>query len=60
MARLGRPATGHKPVVSIRMDPAALRTAKQQAKATGKALGTWLEEALKEKMERERAKGNDG
>ena len=53
MARMGRPPTGHKPVVAVRMEPSALHRAKKQARATGKTLGVWLEEAIEEKVERE-------
>ena len=53
MAKLGRPATGHKPVVSIRMDPGVLKRAKGHVKSRRRALGEWLEEAIREKMERE-------
>jgi len=53
MARIGRPATGHKPVVSIRMAPEALRRALIQAKGRKTPLGQWLEEAIQEKIERE-------
>ena len=58
MAQRGRPATGHKPVVSIRMAPEALKRALQHAKGQRKALGQWLEEAVEEKIEREG--GTDG
>jgi len=53
MAKLGRPATGHKPVVSIRMDPEALKRAKGHVKSRRRVLGEWLEAAIREKMERE-------
>ncbi len=53
MARIGRPATGHKPVVSIRMAPEALKRALRHAKGQKKSLGQWLEEAIQEKIERE-------
>ena len=51
----GRPPTGHKPVVAVRMDPAALKRGLIHARARKKALGTWLEEAIEEKIEREHA-----
>ena len=57
MARIGRPATGHKPVVSIRMAPEALKRALRHAKGQKKPLGQWLEEAIKEKIEREGSNG---
>ncbi len=53
MAQRGRPATGHKPVVSVRMSPEVLMAAKGHAKGLKKALGAWLEEAIREKIERE-------
>ena len=57
MAKLGRPATGHKPVLSVRMDPEALRRAREHAKSRRKVLGAWLEEAIREKIEREKDHG---
>ena len=54
MARMGRPPTGHKPHLSVRMEPSALKLAKKQAKDTGKTLGVWLEQAIQEKVEREK------
>jgi len=57
MTQRGRPATGHKPVVSVRMAPEVLMAAKGQARAARKALGAWLEEAIREKMEREGSQG---
>ena len=53
MAKRGRPATGHKPVISIRIDPEALKRANGHVKSHRRALGEWLEEAIREKMERE-------
>ena len=53
MARMGRPPTGHKPVVGVRMEPSALQMAKKQAKSRGTTLGSWLEDAIREKIERE-------
>ena len=51
--RVGRPATGHKPRLSIRMEPEALRRANERAKAEGLTVGHWLEEAIQEKLERD-------
>ena len=51
--RVGRPATGNKPRLSIRMEPAALRLAGERAKSEGKTVGLWLEEAIRDKLERE-------
>ena len=56
--RVGRPATGHKPRLSIRMEPEMLRKATQQARAEGKTVGTWLEDAIQEKLGRD--EGRDG
>ena len=54
MARMGRPPTGRQPVKSIRMKPEALALAKEHAKAHKKTIGQWLEEAIREKVEREK------
>jgi len=51
--RVGRPATGHKPRLSIRMEPEALRRANERAKAEGVTVGHWLEAAIQEKLERD-------
>ena len=53
MPRVGRPPTGHQPRLSVRMDPDALRLAGERAKAEGKTVGLWLEEAIQENIERE-------
>ena len=53
MKRVGRPATGHQPRLSIRMEPSMLKLAAQQAKAKGQTVGRWLDEAIREKIERE-------
>ena len=50
---MGRPATGHKPTLSVRMEPEALRLANERAKAEGMTVGRWLEEAIREKIKRE-------
>ena len=51
--RMGRPPTGRTPNVSIRLDKQALRLANERARASGKVLGVWLAEAIREKAERE-------
>ena len=51
--RMGRPPTGNKPRLSVRMEPEALRLANERAKAAGKTVGRWLEEAIREKIERD-------
>ena len=53
---VGRPPTGRLPNLSIRMAPEARRLASDAAKVQGMTLGQWLEEAIREKIERE---GND-
>ena len=53
MKRVGRPPTGHQPRLSVRMDPTMLKLASQHAKGKGHTVGKWLEEAIREKMERE-------
>ena len=50
---MGRPPTGQQPRLSIRMDREALRVANEMAKAVGTTVGRWLEEAIREKVERE-------
>ena len=45
------------PNVSIRIDKNALHEAKVAAVTAKKTLGKWLEEAIKEKIEREARKG---
>jgi predicted HicB family RNase H-like nuclease len=50
---MGRPPTGHQPRLSVRMEPEALRLANGRAKAAGKTVGRWLEEAIREKIERD-------
>jgi predicted HicB family RNase H-like nuclease len=45
-----------KPNVSIRIDPEVLHQAKVEAVKAKKTLGEWLEEAIQERIERERSK----
>tara|TARA_B100001146_G_scaffold118362_1_gene104098 strand:+ start:390 stop:611 length:222 start_codon:yes stop_codon:yes gene_type:complete len=54
MKRVGRPPTGHQPRLSVRMEPSMLKLAAQHAKAKGYTIGKWLEEAIREKIEREK------
>ena len=49
--RTGRPRTGRKPTFIVRMNPNDTDAARQAAKAAGKQIGQWLEEAIREKME---------
>lgn len=58
--RVGRPPTGRKPRLSVRMEPTALRLANERARAQAKTVGQWLEEAIREKAQREVEEGNDG
>ena len=53
-AKIGRPKTGRKPNFSIRLDPNALQQAREAAVLQKKTLGQWLEEAITEKIQRER------
>ena len=50
--------TGHKPVVSVRTAAEGVNAANQQAGSTRKAFGEWLEEPIREKLERDG--GQDG
>ncbi|NQW22999.1 MAG: hypothetical protein HQ475_06095 [SAR202 cluster bacterium] len=56
---VGRPPTGNKPRLSVRMEPEALRRANEGAKAEGVTVGRWLEAAIRENLEREKTKEND-
>ena len=58
MKRVGRPPTGHQPRLSVRMEPSMLKLASEYAKAKGHTVGKWLEEAIREKIEREEEAGN--
>ncbi|MCH8205555.1 MAG: hypothetical protein IH956_00955 [Chloroflexi bacterium] len=51
--RTGRPRTGERPNISIRLDPAVYRQAKIGAVVAGKTIGEWLEEAIQEKVGRD-------
>ena len=53
MKRVGRPATGHQPRLSVRMDPSMLKLASEHAKASGHTVGKWLEKAIRGKIGRE-------
>ncbi len=60
MKRMGRPPTGCKPNLSVRMERAVLQLANEHAKVQRMTVGAWLEEAIREKAERELEEGNDG
>ena len=49
----GRPRTGRAPNISIRLNPLAYRAARISAVMARKTVGQWLEEAIREKRERE-------
>ncbi len=51
--KIGRPRTGRTPNFSIRINPDALQQARHAAVNQEKTLGQWLEEAIKEKIQRE-------
>lgn len=53
-AKIGRLKTGRKPNFSIRIGPNALQQAREAAVFQKKTLGQWLEEAIAEKIQRER------
>ena len=42
----------------MRMEPSMLKLASEYAKAKGHTVGRWLEEAIREKIEREKEAGN--
>ena len=46
--------------MALRILPSVHRQAKIAAVTAGKTLGRWLEEAIREKVEREVEEGNDG
>ena len=52
-ARTGRPRTGRKPNFIVRMNADDSVAARQAARDAGKQVGQWLEEAIREKIERE-------
>jgi len=54
--QIGRPKTGMKPNVSIRLDRDVLHQARVAAVTQKKTMGQWLEEAIVEKIEREKEK----
>ena len=58
MKRVGRPVTGHQPRLSVRMDPSMLKLASGHAKGKGHTVGKWLEEAIRQKIERDKEAGN--
>jgi hypothetical protein len=45
-------------LIALRMLPSAHRQAKIAAVTEGKTLGMWIEEAIREKVERDKEEGN--
>ena len=56
--RTGRPRTGHTPNVSLRINPDAYHAARIGEVTARKTVGQWIEEAIREKIEREKEAGN--
>ena len=52
--RIGGPKTGITPNTSIRVDPDILHKARVAAVIQKKTMGRWLEEAIEEKLERDK------
>ena len=52
--RTGRPRTGHTPNISLRINPNAYHAARIEAVTASKTVGQWIEEAINEKIEREK------
>ena len=52
--RTGRPRTGQTPNISLRINPDAYHAARIEAVTARKTVGQWLEEAINEKIEREK------
>ena len=56
--RTGRPRTGHATNISLRINPDAYHAARIEAVTARKTVGQWIEEAINEKIEREKEAGN--
>ena len=56
--RTGRPRTGRAPNISLRINPDVYYVARIEAVTARKTLGQWIEEAIREKIEREKGAGN--
>ena len=56
--RTGRPRTGPAPNISHRINPDAYHAARIEEVTARKTLGQWIEEAIREKIEREKEEGN--
>ena len=57
--KIGRPRTGRTPNFSIRINPDALQQARNAVLNKKKTLGQWLEEAIREKIQREQKSKSD-
>jgi len=57
--RTGRPKTGRQPNISIRINPDIHHKAKIAAVTRKLTIGSWLEEAIKEKVERDKSIESD-
>ena len=56
--RTGRPRTGRAPNISLRINLDVYYVARIEAVTARKTLGQWIEEAIREKIEREKEAGN--
>ena len=61
--RTGRPRTGRAPNISLRINPGAYHpdayhAARIEEVTARKTLGQWIEEAIRENIEREKEEGN--
>ena len=56
--RTGRPRTGRAPNISLRINSDAYYAARIEAVTARKTLGQWIEEAIREKIEREKVPGD--
>ena len=56
--RTGRPRTGQTPNISLRINPDAYQAARVEAVKARKTVGQWMEEAIREKIEREKEAGD--
>ena len=52
--RTGRPRTGQTPNISLRINPDAYHAARIEAVTARKTVGQWIEEAINEKIDREK------
>ena len=56
--RTGGPRTGRTPNISLRINLDVYYVARIEAVTARKTLGQWIEEAIREKIEREKEAGN--